>query len=215
MKLDDRLDLSEHPASNLELVNLLHRHVFHNFERFRHAVANTTDGPQILHMLIGFMKHDVGMAGKYTKWKNTETRELKKMKEDVGRLETESQELEKDKERLRKKLDHSRQELDQTHKRLANSREEYTAIEKQLERVQGDLLATQAQLDKRSMSGTSPEQEKLIKRECAQRFELLDKLRAVNKENASLRKQLAGSSMASVAANPVASYRPRGIRPKN
>ena len=51
----------------------------------------------------------------------------------------------------------------------------------------------------------------------AQRLKLLDELRAVNKENASLRKQLANDSMASmakVASNPVANYRPRGIGPK-
>ena len=67
MKFDDRLDLLEHPTSNSELVNLPHRHVFNNFKGFCHAVANTSDGPQILHTLIEFMKHDVGMAGEYKK----------------------------------------------------------------------------------------------------------------------------------------------------
>ena len=45
-------------------------------------------------------------------------------------------------------------------------------------------MSTQAQLNKRSMPGSSREQEKLI----AQRFKLLDELQKVNKENASLRK---------------------------
>ena len=61
MRLDDRFDLLKHLASN-ELVNLPYCHVFNNFEKFHHAVANTTNGPQILHMLIEFMKHDIGMA---------------------------------------------------------------------------------------------------------------------------------------------------------
>ena len=78
-------------------------------------------------------------------------------------------------------------------------------MEKELKRVQKDLLATQAQLDERSMPGPSQKQEH------AQRLELLDELQKVNKENSILRKQLAGGSVASVAADPVASYRPRGI----
>ena len=131
MNLDDRFDLLKHPLAN-ELV-LPDRHVFHGFNGFRHAVANTIDGPQILHMLVNFMKHDVGMTGEYIKWKNTEARELKKMEKDVGRLEAKSQELEKDKERLKKKLDHSCQEMDHIHERLADSRDEYTAMEKELE----------------------------------------------------------------------------------
>ena len=51
----------------------------------------------------------------------------------------------------------------------------------------------------------------------AQRVELLDELRAANKEITLLRKQLAGGMASNVAnvANPVASYRPRGIGPKN
>ena len=88
-------------------------------------------------------------------------------------------------------------------------------MEKNLKRVQRDLLATQAQLDERSMPNASQKQEKLIEEERAKRFELLDKLQAANKENASLKKQLAGGSVASVIANPVASYKPRGIGPKN
>ena len=179
MNLDDRFDLLKHPLAN-ELV-LPDRHVFHGFDGFCHAVANTTDGPQILHTLVNFMKHDVAK----------------------------SQELEKDKERLKKKPDHSCQELDHTHKCLANSQDEYTAMEKELERVREDLLATQAQLDERSMPGPSQEQEH------AQRLELLDELQEVNKKIVIFKKQLAGSSVASVAANPVASYRPRGIGPKN
>ena len=94
IKLDDRLDLFEHPASK-KLINLPHRHVFNNFDRFRHAVANTTDGPRILHTLIEFMKYDVRMAGKYTKWKNIEAKELRKIEEDVGRLKAKSQKLRK------------------------------------------------------------------------------------------------------------------------
>ena len=49
---------------------------------------------------------------------------------------------------------------------------------------------------------------------CAQRVELLDELRAVNKKITLLQKQLAGG-MASVMADPVASYRPRSIGPNN
>ena len=137
------------------------------------------------------------------------------MEEDIGKLEAKSKELNKDKKRLRKKLDHSRQELDQTHKQLVNSQEEYTDMEKELKRVQKDLLATQAQLNERSITGTSQEQKH------AQRLKLLDKLREVNKENAILRKQLANgvasvANMANMAnvTNPRANYRPRGIGPK-
>ena len=66
------------------------------------------------------------------------------------------------------------------------------------------------------MSGTSQEQEKLI----AQCFELLDELQKVNKENASLRKQLANgvasmANIANIASDPVSTYRPRGIGPKS
>ena len=142
------------------------------------------------------------------------------MEEDIGRLEAKSKELNKDKEHLRKKLDHSRQELDQTRERLVNSQEEYTAMEKQLKQRQRDLLATQAQLDERSMPGASQEQEKLIEEERTQRFKLLDELQAVNKKNASLRKQQANSGVASMAnvtnmaSDPVVNYRPRGIGPK-
>ena len=85
-----------------------------------------------------------------------------------------------------------------------------------------ELVSTQAQLNERSMPGTSQEQEKLlIEGERVQRFELLDELREVNKENAILRKQLANgvASVASVAnmanvADLGANYRPRGIGPK-
>ena len=112
-------------------------------------------------------------------------------------------------------LSHTRQELDQTRKRLVNSQEEYTAIEKELERVREDLLATQTQLDERFMSGASQKQEH------AQQFKLLNELQKVNKENLNLQKQLANGGMASMAnvtnvtSNPVANYRPCGIRPKN
>ena len=73
------------------------------------------------------------LVGEYTKWKNTEAKELRKMEEDVGRLEAKSEELNKDKKCLRKKLDYTCQELDQTRECLVSSREEYTAIEKELE----------------------------------------------------------------------------------
>ena len=51
----------------------------------------------------------------------------------------------------------------------------------------------------------------------AQRVELLDELRAANKEITLLRKQLAGgsdASMANVASDPRSNYRPHGIGPK-
>ena len=192
------LDLSKHPTAN-ELVNLP-----------QESVDN----------LVGGLNHDV--AEQYTKWKNTEAKKLRKIEEDVGRLEVKSKELNKDKKRLRKKLDytrqeldHTRQELDQTRERLVNSQEVYTDIEKELEQVREDLLATQAQLNERSMTGTSQKQEH------AQWLKLLDELQEVNKENAILKKQLANgvASVANVAnmanvADPEANYRPRGIRPK-
>ena len=147
------------------------------------------------------------------------------MEKDVGRLEAKSKEPNKDKKRLRKKLDytrqeldHTRQELDQTNERLANSRDEYTVIEKELKRVREELVSTQAQLDTRSMFGsTSHKQEKLLEEERAQQLKLLDRLREVNKKNLNLQKQLAGGMASNVAnvANPVASYRPRGIGPKS
>ena len=183
----NKMNLDLHPTPN-ELVNL--------------PQENVDD-------LAGGLNHDVEIAEQYTTWKNTEARELRKMEEDVGRLKANSEELNRDKERLRKKLDLTRKELTQTRKRLVNSRAEYTAMEKELKRVREDLLATQAQLDERSMPGPSQEQEH------AQRLELLDELQEVNKENSILRKQLAGGSVASVAADPVASYRPCGIGPKN
>ena len=84
------LDLLKHPTAN-ELVNLPHK--------------NVDD-------LAG------GMAEQYTKCKNTETKELRKMKEDVERLKAKSKELNKDKKRLRKKLNYTRQELDHTRQEL-------------------------------------------------------------------------------------------------
>ena len=135
------LDLSKHPTAN-ELVNLPYK-----------SVVN----------LAG------EMAEQYTKWKNTEAKELRKMEEDVGRLKAKSEELNKDKDRLRKKLDytrqeldHTRQELDQTRERLANSRDEYIVIKKELERVREELMSTQVQLDKRSTLSTSHEAEKVL-----------------------------------------------------
>ena len=116
-------------------------------------------------------------------------------------------------------LDHTRQELDQTRKRLANSQYKYTVIEKELDGVREELVSTQAQLDTCSTLGsTSHKQEKLLEGERAQRFELLNELQEVNKENASLRNQLANggmASMANVASNPMANYRPQEIGSKN
>ena len=90
-------------------------------------------------------------------------------------------------------------------------------MQEELDWVKEELGSTQVQLTKeRSMLGAQ-EQDKLIEGERAQRFKLLDELREVNKENASLRKQLANggvASMANVASDPVANYRPRGIGPK-
>ena len=148
------LDLLKYPTAN-ELVNLPQESV---------------------EDLAGRLNHDVGIAEQYTKWKNTEAKKLRKMEENVGRLKAKSKELNKDKERLRKKLDYTRQELDQTRKRLVNSQEKYTAMEKELKRVQEDLLATQAQLDERSMPGTSQEQKH------TQRLKLLDELQEVNQK---------------------------------
>ena len=61
INLDDRLDLLEHPIAN-KLV-LPDRHVLNNFNGFCYAVANTSDGPRILHSLIRFMNYDVRLAG--------------------------------------------------------------------------------------------------------------------------------------------------------
>ena len=100
-----------------------------NLDLSKHPTANE---------LINLPQESVDdLAGEYTKRKNTEAKELRKIEEDVGRLKAKSEELNKDKERLRKKLDytcqelnHTQQELDQTRERLVNSREEYTAMEK-------------------------------------------------------------------------------------
>ena len=90
-------------------------------------------------------------------------------------------------------------------------------MQKKLDRVQKELESTQLQLTKeRSMLGAK-EQDKLIEGERAQRFKLLNELQAVNKENATLKKQLA-NGMASVVSvanmTDVANYRARGIGPK-
>ena len=127
--------------------------------------------------------------------------------------------MQKEIDRLSRKLGRTSQELDQTNKQLVTSRDEYTGMQEELDRVKEELGSTQVQLTKeRSMLGAQ-EQDKLIEGERAQRFELLDELREVNKENASLRKQLANSGVASVAnvanvTDPGANYRPRGIGPK-
>ena len=115
---------------------------------------------------------------------------------------------------LNKKLGQTCEELDQTHEHLVNSQEEYTAMKKELERVQDDLISTRVQLDKHSMLSTSHKLKKVLEKACAQRAELLDEVQAANKKNANLQKQLAGV-MASMTADPMASYRPRGIGPKN
>ena len=184
-----------------------------NVDLSKHLTANElVNLPQSVDDLAGGLNYEVGTAEQYTKWKNTEAKKLRKMEEDVGRLKAKSEELNRDKKRLRKKLDLTCEKLTQNRERLVNSRAEYTAMEKELEQVREDLLATQAQLDERSMPGPSQEQEH------AQRLKLLDELREVNKENSILRKQLVGgmaSNVANVAADPVASYRSRGIGPKN
>ena len=89
-------------------------------------------------------------------------------------------------------------------------------MQEKLDQVKEELGSTQVQLTKEHSMLGAQEQDKLIKKERAQRFELLDELQEVNKENASLRKQLADgvASVASVA-NLMANYRPRGIGPKN
>ena len=112
--LNSKLDLLEHPTNHriFDLNSLLEQHVFNDFTSFCHAVANTFDGPQILYLLIKFMKYDVRMAGQYTEWKNSEAKKLQKMEKNIGKLEAKNKKLNKDKERLRKKLDHSRQKLD-------------------------------------------------------------------------------------------------------
>ena len=125
--------------------------------------------------------------------------------------------MQKEIDRLGKKLDRTSQELDQTHQQLVDSQKEYSAMQEALDRVKKKLGSTQVQLTKeRSMLGAQ-EQDKLIEGERAQRFELLDELQEVNKENAGLRKQLANGGVASIAnvtSDPVANYRLRGIGPK-
>ena len=85
-------------------------------------------------------------------------------------------------------------------------------MQEKLDQVKEELGSTQVQLTKEHSMLGAQEQDKLIKKERAQRFELLDELQEVNKENASLRKQLA--SVANVASDPRSNYRPRGIGPK-
>ena len=141
------------------------------------------------------------MANQYAEWKSVGQAELAKQKK-----------MQKEIDQLNRKLDRAREELDQTYKRLVNSRNKYTGMQEELDRVKKELGSTQIQLDQRPTLSTSHEQEKVLD---TQRLKLLDELRAVNKENAILKKQLAGGSVASVTADPVASYKPRGIGPKN
>ena len=115
---------------------------------------------------------------------------------------------------MHRKLALTCEKLTQTCERLVNSQEEYTAIEKKLEQVQEGLLATQVQLNKCFTLSTSHKIEKVLEGACAQRVKLLDELQAANKEITILQKQLA-CGVSSVMANPMASYRPRGIGPKN
>ena len=63
--VNDRFDLSEHPVANKLVLPDCHKS--NNFDEFCHAVANTSDGLQILHLLIGFIKYDVKIAEQYTK----------------------------------------------------------------------------------------------------------------------------------------------------
>ena len=204
-----RLNLSEHPAH--ELLDLPEQHVFNDFTGFCHTVANTIDGPQIFRSLTKLVGYNVSthkkMTKQYAEWKSEGRAELARQKE-----------MQKKIDRLSKKLDWTSQDLDETHQRLVNSREEYSAMQEELDWVKKELGSTQVQLTKeRSMLGAQ-EQDKLIKGERTQRFKLLDELREVNKENASLRKQLANSGVASVTnvanvTDPGANYRPRGIGP--
>ena len=208
MALETSLNLSEHPAH--ELLNLPKQRVFNDFAGFCHIVAETTDGPRVFCSLSKLVEYDITthqkMTEQYAQWKSVGRAELAKQKE-----------MQKEIDWLSRKLGRTSQELDQTNKRLVTSRDKYTGMQEELDRVKEELGSTQVQLTKkRSMLGAQ-EQDKLIERERAQRFELLDELQEVNKENASLRKQLANNGVAStanVASDPVANYRPRGIGPK-
>ena len=209
MALETSLNLSEHPAH--ELLNLPEQRVFNDFAGFRHIVAETTDGPRVFRSLSKLVEYDITthqkMTEQYAQWKSVGRAELAKQKE-----------MQKEIDRLSRKLDRTSQELDQTYQQLAISRNEYTGMRKELDRVKEELGSTQVQLTKERSMLDAQEQDKLIEGERTQRFKLLDELREVNKENASLRKQLANGGMASVAnvaSDPVANYRLRGIGPKN
>ena len=196
MALETSLNLSEHPAH--ELLNLPEQHVFNDFTGFCHTVANTIDGPQIFQSLSKLVGYDVSthrkMTKQYAEWKSVGRAELAKQKE-----------MQKEIDQLNRKLDRTSQDLDQTHQQLVSSRDKYTGMQKELDRVKEELGSTQVQLDQRPTLSTSHEQEKVLD---AQRLKLLDKLRTVNKENAILKKQLAGGMTSNVAnmADPVASY---------
>ena len=132
--------------------------------------------------LVNELNHDIGMAKQYTKWKNTEANEFRKMEENVRKLKAKSKKLNKDKDRLHKKLDYTCQKLDQTCQCLVNSWEKYTTLEKELEQVEKDLLATQVQLNKCFTLSTSHKVEKVLEENHAQRLKLLDELQKVNKK---------------------------------
>ena len=198
--------MSEHPAH--ELLNLPEQRVFNDFAGFCHIVAETTNGPRVFCSLSKLVEYNITTHQKiteqYDQWKSVGRAELAKQKE-----------MQKEIDWLSRKLGQTSQELDQTNEQLVTLRDKYTGMQEELDRVKEELRSTQVQLTKERSMLSAQKQDKLIEGERAQRFELLDELRAVNKKNASLRKQLAGGSVASVAANPVASYRPRGIGPKN
>ena len=200
------LNLSEHPAH--KLLNLPEQRVLNNFAGFRQIVAKTTNGPRVFCSLSKLVEYNITthqkMTEQYAQWKSVGQAKLAKQKE-----------MQKEIDWLSRKLGRTSQELDQTNEQLVTSQNKYTGMQEKLDRVKKELESTQVQLTKkRSMLGAQ-EQDKLIEGDRAQRFKLLDELRAVNKDNASLRKQLAGGSVASVTANPVASYRPHGTGPKN
>ena len=207
------LNLSEHPAH--ELLNLPEQRVFNDFAGFRHIVAETTDGPRVFRSLSKLVEYDITthqkMTEQYAQWNSVKRAKLAKQKK-----------MQKEIDRLSRKLGQTSQELDQTNEQLVTSRDKYTGMQEELDQVKEKLRSTQVQLTKeRSMLGAQ-EQDKLIDGERSQRFELLDELQEVNKENAILRKQLADgvasvasvASVANVANNPVSNYRPRGIGPK-
>ena len=94
MKLDSKLDLSAHPANSL--VNLPYWHMFNNFAGFCHTVANTTNKPHILRLLVKIIEYNLKIIKNYKKWKSSaKAKKLKKLEKQVDTLEMKSEELEK------------------------------------------------------------------------------------------------------------------------